>query len=144
MTFNEYQEKWLQLMETTKLPQTKMALYDGNGYCCLGLCMRFVENIEPEHDSEGVFWSFDGETCFLTDEAMSHLELRTRFGQLISRTHDFYTHLKKCGYSGRIEFSLASYNDNGATFKQLAAAIRACPEAVFTHFEKREKSNENN
>lgn len=138
MEFNEYQEKWLRLMETTELPQTKMALYDGNGYCCLGLCMRFVENVEPEYDSDEALWSFDGEATVLTDEAISHLGLRTRFGRL-RQSSTFYAHLKRAGYRNSfILNSLVAYNDNGATFKQLAAAIRACPEAVFKNFEKKE------
>ncbi len=113
MTFNEYQEEWLRLMETTKLPQTKLALYDGNGYCCLGLDMRFVEKVEPEAIDRDYY--FRQEKIELNSEAAEHLCLYDRGGEVLEDKRTFHDAITEAGYVGRLGLSLADYNDYGAS-----------------------------
>ena len=55
-------------------------------------------------------------------------------GKIINQYADqFHTALKEAGYTGRNTMNLSDYNDFGATFAQLATAIRKVPEAVFTN-----------
>ncbi len=136
MKLTELQEKWLQELESGKHAQTKSVLFDGKGYCCLGVACRFVFGIEPTM-RHGDFL-FGDKFSIMPMQEWQKLGLNDgsgRFSSVQSKTkfHDIMTKLNS-GIAEEIhkKTSLAEYNDKGATFTQIAAAIRACPEAVFT------------
>ena len=50
----------------------------------------------------------------------------------MAHANKFHKAMAKAGYNGKKHNSLVEYNDDGrATFKQIGAAIKACPECVF-------------
>ncbi len=136
MKLTELQEKWLQELESGKHQQTINVLFSGIGYCCLGVACKFVFNIEPERhgnlEKYGSLFTFKGESCNLPVDEAEKLGLRDEVGSVLNSEDEFFSVLKKNGYTGVERDCLAEYNDEGATFGQIAAAIRACPEAVFT------------
>jgi hypothetical protein len=129
MTLTENQEKWLQILETTDEPQTRIALFDGYGYCCLGICARFVLGIEPIYVEDR--YEFKGETAVLGHSMGAEMGLMFNGGLAAHTDTLFYDYIKEAGYGGDKHLTLAGYNDAGATFKQIAYAIRKLPEAVF-------------
>ena len=96
-------EKWIADLRTNP-PQTRKALFDGNGYCCLGrLCI--LAGIEPET-------SFNGSYAFINHT-----------GVLPQKIADWAGVKTSCAaYRGG---SLVSDNDNGKTFAQIADIIEA-------------------
>lgn len=135
MQLNEHQEKWLQELESGKHAQCKRRLYNGQGYCCLGIYQRFVRCISPSviESEEGPAFSFEGDECGLTRVAMKKLGLNESLGLIREGSReDFFKIMLSLGYDGVSQSTnISGYNDSGATFAQIAAAIRKYPEAVF-------------
>jgi len=102
----EDQEKWLQMLETTDLPQGKKRLGNARiGYCCLAIACLAL-GIE-----------FSSADKLLPIEAEKRLKTRSPSGRREDR-------LDEC--------SLVDLNDaRGFSFKQIAAAVRAEPEQYF-------------
>ena len=146
------QEQWLAALESGQHKQARGLLTDGVGYCCLGLAEHvcFNRQFRPAtHDCDGtgdrdeivigeLIVSLEDEdrskTMLVSDSAA--LGLREKNGLLAANTPNadqdaFYQAIMKAGYRGSFAPNLAGYNDRGATFAQIAAAIRAVPDAVF-------------
>jgi hypothetical protein len=118
--FNEFQLKWLEALESGEYEQGKEKLFDGSGYCCLGVGCD-VLGIEP-HEDDGAYM-FDGENVYAPKSLISALRLNSRTGAF--RNYNRFD-------VGAISVpSLTSANDEGATFADIAAFIRANPEKVF-------------
>ncbi len=139
MKLTELQEKWLAELESGKHEQAAGVLYNGRGYCCLGIACRFVLEIEPK-ESDGKFF-FNHLDDILSVLDYQKLNFYATNGEIHpSKREEFYRILVNEGFVGCSYplQALAHYNDRGATFKQLAAAIRKLPEAVFNNPEANE------
>ena len=116
---NKWQEMWLQALESGEYAQSKGCLYDGEGFCCLGVACDVLGMTGVEEES-GVY-SFDGCKNTAPDKVVRALKLRNQLG-LAER--NFKT------AEGQFE-ALVYANDTGVTFKQIARAIRKNPENFF-------------
>jgi hypothetical protein len=125
--FTPEQEAWLVDLETTEEPQTEGALHrlrqehsdEGEvmhsaGYCCLGRACVVLGLKESELGGLGIF---HGASVILPGRAATALRLRNSNGYLAEPFDGFD--------------NLTGMNDNGWTFKQIAAYIRANPRNVF-------------
>lgn len=130
--FTELQEKWLKALESGDYSQCKDKLHDGGGYCCLGVACVVAgivpvlvgETVDDEgYVDEEARYVFDGEGEAAPDSLVERLMLRSPVGTLQE------------GATIRIgehAFDRLVYaNDNGGTFAEIAAFIRANPEKVF-------------
>lgn len=109
--FNEWQEKWLQALESGEYKQANGYLHLDGGYCCLGVgavvCEIDADDLRCDSTLEG--WP----------TVVEKLKLASDVGSLAG--------------ADRPKSSLAAVNDELEwDFKQIAAFIRANPEKVFT------------
>lgn len=154
--YTEEQTAWLDLLETTGLPQTQRALRNPEGFCCLGVRLHQVdpEGWAEDPDSRDRYaWRTTGEkkagsalaitlpqtewqALHLRDGAgrfwlkdLTEADVRTvaELGDLPDRSHGYL---------------IANLNDKGWTFRQIAAFIRRNPNAVFTNGANPEKEEE--
>jgi len=119
--FTEIQEKWLQALESGEYQQGHKWLRHDGCYCCLGVACEVMgfeydlANASFKNGSRRMSWQLDKDVA-------ASLGLRTQLGQLTEGVR---------GPSGGLFFNLASLNDNGMPFTEIAAYIRANPENVF-------------
>lgn len=118
--FNADQLAWLHDLETTTEPQCTGYLYSTGtdmpyGFCCLGRACA-VLGLDPK--DQGSYCTYDGCDCLIPPSAMSKL-------RLVGDGGDFRVDADEG--SG----SLTEMNDDGWSFKQIAAYIRANPWNVF-------------
>jgi len=123
--FTEEQEAWLQDLETTDAPQTKEYLHVQDdfrdikaGFCCLG---RACITLGIPADTNMNFVKYDDLDNVLSDIGINKLRLHDDEG-LFEEPADI---------DGSTFGSLVAMNDNGKTFKEIAAYIRANPWNVF-------------
>jgi len=145
--FTPEQEQWLQLLESGKFKQGTRRLKvvkpgEEPCYCCLGLACEFVlkynetPSLNPTHInfSHGDYaWS----SSILPDGTHEGgLWFYSTTGDIEGNRNndDFWHAISGAGFTGCMTSDLTSYNDSGATFQQIAAAIRAVPWAVFKNF----------
>lgn len=120
---NENAKKWVEALRSGEYKQARGALTrKRNGdvsHCCLGVaCDLYAKENEldieeAKRTSEGVVISYGGTTGYLPERVREWLGLR-----------DF------CGAFDAIN-SLASRNDSGATFNEIANIIESEPEGLF-------------
>ena len=111
------QIKWLEALESGGYEQCQKMLYDGKGYCCLGLaCMTLGIAAKPVGPAS---WEFDGQEGHLSGPAMVQLGLRDHYGASNAPGQEKLTHM----------------NDTGATFPQIAARVRHHPKAYLTNLD---------
>ena len=118
------QEAWLQDLEKTRAKQTEGYLHNSEGWCCLGRACKVLDIDTNRHvpttqvtEWSNKFWEFDGEGQELPPKAVKALRLRDNTGTFLRQYN---------GYRG-----LTYMNDNGWSFKRIAAYIRANPKNVF-------------
>lgn len=102
------QTKWLEELELGKHKQCKKTLGEGEAYCCLGIARKFVL----------------GRDLSLYPRSFLHEEDVKDLGLYSDEGHP---------YPGArtTEPSLATMNDGGSTFEEIATIIRANPEKYF-------------
>lgn len=107
-------EKWMRDLETTDEPQTKNALADKDGFCCLGrLCEVAIADGAPIRRARAryspEFIAYNSQSGYPPVEAAEWLGIDD-------------------GESATEEIALFCYgvamNDSGASFKEIAAALR--------------------
>lgn len=123
--FSEEQERWLQALESGKYEQCKDELWDGDGYCCLGVACA-IDGYKKDTRNpmlKGHFLNHNNHSIggSLDNRLRDKLSLREGNGMLKKMHTDGGVRLK----------ALASMNDSGWSFKQIAAYIRANPRNVF-------------
>jgi len=113
------QERWLKALESGDFKQGRGALYnrDSNTYCCLGVAAALF--LPPGHNfGDRTLWN--GSSSFLIrHDILGLYDAAGRFAP--ERPQKDFIGLR----------SLSCANDEGRTFKQIAAFCRANPEDVF-------------
>lgn len=130
--FNEFQEKWLQALESGEYRQGKYNLAirakESVEYCCLGVACEIANKypdfpkVEPSISETRI--KFAGEPHLLPGRLLMPLGLRSTAGQFI----------KTAVYQGNQYVSLTDMNDRGLTHKEIAVYIRKNPDNVFRQF----------
>lgn len=131
----ERQEAWVKALQSGKYKQGGEFLCQEKKFCCLGVACE----IAPEFKDYGSFYedysTLDpDEDEYAPPEIVEALKLHSKEG-LVEEEHriSFFKAMESVGYRGPQRNTLASYNDSyDATFKQIAAAIRKVPQAIFT------------
>lgn len=113
----ELRRKWVEALRSGKYEQTKGHLYDGKGYCCLGVAC-VVAGFEPYQRACEKWW-FKEEANYLPFE--------------VQQMYGFTSNEGTYGEAG--DNDLASDNDNnGKTFAQIADIIEANP-SIWAEYE---------
>lgn len=102
------QSKWLRMLESGKFKQAHYTLFDGAGYCCMGLACVSV-GLKPSSDHR-----FGDEDAIAPRAVCTALQLHSPVG------------LRKDGAE-----QLTALNDDGTRFRTIAKLIRAEPEQYF-------------
>lgn len=129
MKLGPIQEEWVKRLEFYPELQTQgqlgIRLSDGQvKCCCLGeahLLLCELSGEEPEFNNSGMLLANDLNTSALSD--FKKIGLRSSNGWLFKPYKS-----KKKWY-----FNLASMNDMGMSWTEIASYIRSNPENVFTH-----------
>lgn len=98
-------KKWVKALRSGKYKQTKEVLFNGTGYCCLGVLCEVV-GMSPTRDLRG--FHYDNMGLLLPEAAMQLSGIKTDGADLI--------------IAGRYT-TLANQNDHGKSFKQIANFI---------------------
>ena len=104
-------QKFVKLLRETDQPQGKGELCTAEGFCCLGLYM-ISEGFEYEITKDSI--TFEGESCYLTEQATKLLGVYNKYSANPSR-----------------RLSLAILNDKDKTFKEIADIIEQDPAEYF-------------
>ena len=122
---------WVKALRSGKYQQSKGALKDAYGFCCLGVACELyaietgVGNWDRHHQSvlsseRGCkfkeYCSFDGEPSCLPLRVKVWLGLEDAFGRYKDAAE---------------EYDLATQNDRGLSFEDIASIIESEPEGLF-------------
>lgn len=135
MKLTENQEKWLSALESEKFKQGYKALRINDNYCCLGVACEILgaKISKKDETSHETLYFYESSGVVLPQTIADQLGLLDLSATISPENrHKFYSYIKSHGYFGELNGSLTAYNDRGATFQQIAKAIRQLPEAVFT------------
>jgi hypothetical protein len=119
MKLTDIQEKWLTALESGEYQQTKHALHrpEKNEYCCLGVACKLVLGDPNDTTSMGTNSIWLGNVGKAPCPVVDALGLYGSCGEIEN--------------DSQYDYSLAEMNDDGKSFKEIAAYIRANPENVF-------------
>lgn len=99
-------EEWIAALRSGKYKQTRNKLYDGTGYCSLGVACVVAGKKFTSTDVSPTYWVCEYESQFMPKSVMDFFALNARDGH-------------RCGGA-----SLAQINDNGtATFHEIASLL---------------------
>jgi len=118
--------KWIAALRSGKYKQTREALEDKNGFCCLGVACklaeeegvveRFTNNLYISYGKIREHYNFKEEnSSYLPSFVMDWLCLRSPSGDLVQAPGE----------------SLASMNDRGASFEEIANTIEKFADVLF-------------
>lgn len=119
MELGPLQTKWLEELRSGKHKQCTEDLRFRDSYCCLGVAAEFVLGIKPQRAAPSNHWTFNGNSGCLAEGDWEQMGLVGDEGNFAEYRDD----------GG----SLASLNDKGWTFTEIADFIEANPDLVFTH-----------
>ena len=125
MKLTDAQEQWLTALEDGSYTQTTGALRDAEGFCCLGVACDL-------YDSDG--WDCDLYPAIgvLPKSVRAHLGLRSDVGHFneaeLERADARDIESMICYQKPA---SLATLNDRGCSFEEIAGIIRRNPNVVF-------------
>lgn len=133
--FTQSRLEWLAALESGEWKQGTINLCTIQGdrrfYCCLGVRAEQLGLRDQTETGNGCAYFQDGENCECTlapDAVIDDLQLFTSTGGIRGGVE-----IERC----EVRFkSLAGANDNGLTFPEIAAFIRAEPWRVFQNFDK--------
>lgn len=113
-------KRWIEALESGEYKQTKNFLYDGVGYCCLGVACKVAGR---EFTQVNDYWKIDGEGALLPYDVMDELGLYENNG--LDENHYDIRPGVESGEVPLLYDSLTTLNDlGGHDFKQIAQVIR--------------------
>lgn len=127
-------QKWIEALRSGKYKQSKKALRNDDGFCCLGVACDLMDSEWKYQDDEGEYY-FDSENNVLPESVKAWIGTEFRNpriypnkndisrikGELSSRTtggNRLINHLDEMG-----SITLAELNDNGFSFEFIAEMI---------------------
>lgn len=121
MALNTNAQKWVEALRSGEYTQTRGQLKDYSRFCCLGVaCDLFMKETGRGYWNGDIFYAEDGgeyEASLLMPPIMHWLGLEDRSGGYVSNS---------------APRSLASQNDDGKSFSEIADIIEAEPEGLFS------------
>lgn len=129
--------KWVNALRSGEYKQGKEALFDGEGYCCLGVADRVCFGAEFQREPDSSAWWDDKHNVGTLDDARTKaLHLDMEIGEKEEAIITEYLERNKIPHSRHGDFDymvgdsrqnvLISLNDGGCTFEQIADIIEAC------------------
>lgn len=117
-------EKWLKALRSGSFWQTHSVLYDGEGYCCLGVADIVCFNAEFKQDHWGDWVDDTDRSSSLADKRANKLGLHTKL-TIEERNSILKQHrnLKNISGANDRQDILMRLNDSGYTFTQIADVI---------------------
>ncbi len=133
--FTKTQLKWLEALESGEYKRCKGVLCEElkNGtctYCCLGVASEILLSNKYKEKIENSLWSFDGEDIRCSTRVMEKLKLHSSYGEFYKDGEKHFEYITRDGNTLKA-YSLAELNDEGWSFKKIAAFIRKNPRLVF-------------
>jgi hypothetical protein len=123
---NTNAERWVEALRSGEYQQAKSVLYDGTGYCCLGVaCKLYGEDHQVEFVEEFTEGARTGAYYFLVDHELLPDEVREWLG--LSRDNGMFYPLGR----GHAADDLVAHNDGGDTLEEIADIIESEPEGLF-------------
>lgn len=125
------QQRWAEYLESGLFSQTRAALHDTVGRCCLGVgCQVAIDGGVPVHvrlvyrrasdQEENTHYTYDGENGRMPKAVREHLGLRGSLGAYRSQSDWQNTFLSDDNDVRRL------------SFEEIAAIIRSKPEGMFS------------
>lgn len=115
----EFAHKWADALESGKFSQTKGTLFDGEGYCCLGVaCVLAGKKFESDDGGHFYFIKGDSTSAVLPEDVMEEIGMNNPSGHIQGKKNPF----AKAGDVS--DFELTTINDEGVSFKEIAKIIR--------------------
>lgn len=145
---NELAEQWLQALESGKYNQTQNYLKTSEGHCCLGVACEVAglheelvpnepgdhpQNPVPDQVTQFVFDKrtySSAHTQKLPDGFLIELGLKSDIGAVS------FTHGNEIEIGGERHDTLTGANDGGASFQDIAIALRKHSHLFFHDFER--------
>jgi hypothetical protein len=108
----EIADKWIVALLSGEYKQAKGKLYDGEGYCCLGVLCKVLgeEFVKEEYPGVSHIWRCEGESEILPESIKEKAGMSSVSGE--------YSIGVECN-----DAQLTRDNDDGKTFKEIAAII---------------------
>lgn len=114
------QEKWLEALESGTYHQGRRKLRNAdNQFCCLGVAAELFKQHEPPL-IDAKYYVYDGRSGTAPDYVIDALALHGEMGDC-----------EEVDFGGKNFFTLASANDAGVSFKEIAQQIRQAPHKFF-------------
>ena len=108
----EVKAEWVAALRSGKYEQGRNKLWGAQGFCCLGvLCDMHARATGAQWEKVGDNYYYQRQCNYLPDEVMAWAALDERTGPRVN--------------TGTERISVAIFNDEGATFAQIADAIEA-------------------
>lgn len=123
-----HRKEWIAALRSGAYRQVKARLYDGEGYCCLGVAASLsgIEPVEEESFPHEEYdrWTFDGEPLTLPLAGMHWLGVEN-VNPSIDLPVEFRTTQGKRDSDDYVNPSMdvATLNDSGFTFNQIADLV---------------------
>jgi hypothetical protein len=123
--------KWVKALRSGDFPQTRHALRNESGYCCLGVaCDIFSEELGLDtvrrYINDTKFdTAYDHQSTVLPQNVADFIGLRTREGRFSKYRHGVEA-------EGHEYEALTTLNDDGVTFEEIADILEDNEDLLFT------------
>ena len=131
------QQRWIDALRSGQYEQADSVLFNGTGYCCLGVAC-VLEGIEPVISCNARRFEFDGRIDVAPPTVLDSLHLFSETGHisldLLFESEDPDDIIRSGAIISRLGMNdcLAGLNDTGWTFEQIANFIEENPDLVFS------------
>lgn len=119
---NENAKKWVAALRSGEFKQGRQSLRSAKDeFCCLGVACELATRegviASPHLDEHGIEYRYAGSVAILPPDVQNWLGISKKLGQYTDANGD--------------SSSLASQNDGGSTFAQIADLIESEPQGLF-------------
>lgn len=106
MLDKKFKKEWITALRSGKYTQAQEALFDGTGYCCLGVACDIGIDGEWEYEEGDGWYLMPDNPHYTGDDSVLPMWFR-----------------EKIGLSGQAQSDLICMNDNGENFAHIANYI---------------------
>jgi len=122
-TVEERRAEWLRMLRSGTFAQTTDELHDSHGYCCLGVACKLYQTVT----GEGRWLHPDDESSFVVPSSAQDGECMP---SVVQEWFGFRTNVGATADDSEHP-DLASKNDSGWTFKEIADFVETNPEGLW-------------